>query len=83
MANKVITISGTIASRHVDTDVTEEEFADLFFQFLDEHDYMFGGGWKEEDDDDEQQGGSRVSGDRHSRAEGEAYNEANRAKQQK
>ena len=53
MANKVITISGTIASRHVDTDVTEEEFADLFFQFLDEHDYMFGGGWKEEDDNDE------------------------------
>ena len=53
MANKVITINGTIASRHVDTDVTEEEFADLFFQFLDEHDYIFGGGWKEEDDDDE------------------------------
>ena len=53
MANKVITINGTIASRHVNTDVTEEEFADLFFQFLDEHDYMFGGGWKEEDDDDE------------------------------
>ena len=53
MANKVITINGTIASRHIDTDVTEEEFADLFFQFLDEHDYMFGGGWKEEDDDDE------------------------------
>ena len=56
MANKVITINGTIASRHVNTDVTEEEFADLFFQFLDEHDYMFGGGWKEEDDEDEEAG---------------------------
>ena len=83
MANKVITISGTIASRHVDTDVTEEEFADLFFQFLDEHDYMFGGGWKEEDDDDEQQGGSRVSGDRLCPSEARAIYEANRAKQQK
>lgn len=53
MANKVITISGTIASRHVNTDVTEEEFADLFFQFLDDNDLIFGGGWVEEDDDEE------------------------------
>ena len=53
MANKVITINGTFASRHVNESLTEEEFADLFFQFLDEHDLMFGGGWKEEDDDDE------------------------------
>ena len=44
LANKVITINGTIASRHVDKDVTEEEFADLFFQFLDANDYIFGGG---------------------------------------
>ena len=53
MANKIITISGTIASRHVNTDVTEEEFADLFFQFLDDNDLIFGGGWVEEDDDEE------------------------------
>ena len=53
MANKVITINGTIASRHVDTDVTEEDFSDLFFQFLDEHDYMFGVCCIEEDDDEE------------------------------
>ena len=35
MANKVITISGTIAPRKVGEDLTEEEFADMFFQFLD------------------------------------------------
>ena len=52
MANKVITINGTIASRHINTDVTEEEFANLFFQFLDDNDLIFGGGWVEEDDEE-------------------------------
>ena len=51
--SKIIEINGTVFSRHVDKDVTEEEFADLFFQFLDDNDLIFGGGWTEEDDDDE------------------------------
>ena len=53
MANKIISINGTIAPRKVGEDLTEEEFADMFFAFLDEHNLMFGGGWTEEDDDDE------------------------------
>ena len=53
MANKIISINGTIAPRKVGEDLTEEEFADMFFAFLDEHNLMFGGGWTEENDDDE------------------------------
>ena len=57
MANKVITINGTFSPRKVNDSLTEEEFADMFFKFLDDNDLIFGGGWTEEDD--EEQGGSR------------------------
>lgn len=50
---KIIEINGTVFSRHVDKDITEEEFFEAFSAFLDANDYLFGGGWKEEDDDDE------------------------------
>ena len=52
MHNKVITINGTFAPRHINESLTEEEFADMFFAFLDEHNLMFGGGWIEEDDEE-------------------------------
>ena len=52
MANKIISINGTIAPRKVGEDLTEEEFADMFFKFLDDNDIIFGGGWVEEDDDE-------------------------------
>ena len=50
--NKVITISGTFSPRHVNESLTEEEFADMFFKFLDDNDLIFGGGWTEEDDEE-------------------------------
>ena len=50
---KIIEINGTVFSRHVDKDVTEEEFFDAFSAFLEANDYLFGGGYKETDDDDE------------------------------
>lgn len=50
---KIIEINGTVFSRHVDRDITEEEFFDAFSAFLDANDYLFGGGWEETDDDDE------------------------------
>ena len=51
--SKIIEINGTVFSRHVDKDVTEEEFFEAFSAFLDANDYLFGGGWTEADDDDE------------------------------
>ena len=51
--SKIIEINGTVFSRHVDKDITEEEFFDAFSAFLDANDYLFGGGWEETDDDDE------------------------------
>ena len=51
--SKIIEINGTVFSRHVDKDVTEEEFFEAFSAFLDANDYLFGGGYKETDDDDE------------------------------
>ena len=53
MANKVLTINGTFASRHVNESLTEEEFAEMFAKFVEENDLIFGGGWIEEDDDEE------------------------------
>ena len=50
---KIIEIKGTVFSRHVDKDITEEEFFDAFTAFLDANDYIFGGGYKEANDDDE------------------------------
>ena len=50
---KIIDINGTVFSRYVDKDVTEEEFFEAFSAFLDANDYLFGGGYKEADDDDE------------------------------
>ena len=50
---KIIEISGTVFSRHVDKDITEEEFFEAFSAFLDANDYLFGGGYKEANDDDE------------------------------
>ena len=50
---KIIEINGTVFSRHIDKDITEEEFFEAFSAFLDANDYLFGGGWKETDDDDE------------------------------
>ena len=52
MANKVITINGTFSPRKVGESLTEEEFADMFFDFLDKNDLIFGGGWTEEDDEE-------------------------------
>ena len=51
--SKIIEINGTVFSRHVDKDVTEEEFFEAFSAFLDANDYLFGGGYKEANDDDE------------------------------
>ena len=51
--SKIIEINGTVFSRHVDRDITEEEFFDAFSAFLEDNDYLFGGGWEETDDDDE------------------------------
>ena len=51
--SKIIEINGTVFSRHVDKDVTEEEFFEAFSAFLDANDYLFGGGMKETEDDDE------------------------------
>ena len=51
--SKIIEINGTVFSRHVDKDVTEEEFFEAFSAFLDANDYLFGGGMKESDDDNE------------------------------
>ena len=34
MANKVITINGTFASRHVNESLTEEEFAEMLLSLL-------------------------------------------------
>ena len=50
--NKVITINGTFSPRKVNESLTEEEFADMFFKFLDDNDLIFGGGWTEEDDEE-------------------------------
>ena len=50
---KIIEINGTVFSRHIDKDITEEEFFDAFSAFLDANDYLFGGGICESDDDDE------------------------------
>ena len=50
---KIIEINGTVFSRHVDKDITEEEFFDAFSAFLDANDDLFGGGIRETDDDDE------------------------------
>lgn len=50
---KIIEINGTVFSRHVDRDITEEEFFEAFSAFLETNDYLFGGGWEETDDDDE------------------------------
>ena len=52
MSNKVITINGTFAPRHVNESLTEEKFAEIFFKFLDDNDLIFGGGWVEEDDEE-------------------------------
>ena len=51
--SKIIEINGTVFSRHVDKDITEEEFFEAFSAFLDANDYLFGGGYKEANDDDE------------------------------
>ena len=52
MHNKVITINGTFAPRHINESLTEEKFAEMFDQFLQENDIIFGGGWVEEDDEE-------------------------------
>ena len=52
MHNKVITINGTFAPRHINESLTEEKFAEMFDQFLQENDLIFGGGWVEEDDEE-------------------------------
>ena len=52
MANKVITINGTFSPRKVNESLTEEESADIFFDFLDKNNLIFGGGWTEEDDEE-------------------------------
>ena len=52
MHNKVITISGTFAPRHINESLTEGKFADMFAKFVDENDLIFGGGWVEEEDDE-------------------------------
>ena len=49
---KLININGTVFSRHVDKDVTEEEFLEAFSAFLEANDYLFGGGFSEEEDDE-------------------------------
>ena len=59
MANKVITINGTFSPRKVNESLTEEEFADMFFDFLDKNDLIFGGGWTEEDDEEQQEGAAK------------------------
>ena len=51
--SKIIEINGTVFSRHIDKDITEEAFFEAFSAFLDANDYLFGGGYKETDDDDE------------------------------
>ena len=50
---KIIEINGTVFSRHVDKDITEEEFFNAFSAFLDANDYLFRGSMEETDDDDE------------------------------
>ena len=52
MANKVITINGIFSPRHVNESLTEEKFAEMFDQFLQENDLIFGGSWVEEDDEE-------------------------------
>ena len=52
MHNKVITINGTFAPRHINESLTEEKFAEMLFKFLDDNDLIFGGGWTEEDDEE-------------------------------
>ena len=59
MTNKVITINGTFSPRKVNESLTEEEFADIFFDFLDKNDLIFGGGWTEEDDEEQQEGAAK------------------------
>lgn len=49
--SKLITLNGTVFSRHVNTDITEEEFFEAFEKFLNDNDYLYGGTITEEDDD--------------------------------
>ena len=50
---KIIEINGTVFSRHIDKDITEEEFFDAFPAFIDANDYLFGGDLCDPDDDNE------------------------------
>ena len=49
---KVIKINAIISSAHVDTDLTEDEFYNKFIDFLEEHEWMCGGGITEEEDEE-------------------------------
>ena len=48
----IITINGTIFSKHTNTDIDEDEFNDAFAEFLEQHEWNFGGGTVCEPDDE-------------------------------
>lgn len=52
MVSRVINMNLIVSSIHVGQDVTEEEFCNAFLDFLEEHEWMCGGGITEEEDEE-------------------------------